>query len=151
MPAFSEHPCHAALKGIMDGLFERPVAKFALEPQPVPPNRSAPLSTFRLGKGKEAQRAVYDSNDDNAKSPGREEWKPDNLHCKGECVVEYPHQDRKNETQDLDCGKRDNNKWGDEHIIDGTAKAAFLGPRRVTTIGHGGTSGQKTADRAGSD
>ena len=28
------------------------------------PARYTPLSTFRLGKGKEAQRAVYDSNDD---------------------------------------------------------------------------------------
>jgi hypothetical protein len=44
-------------------------------------DRYTPLSTFRLGKGNEAQRAVHDSNGDIAKNPGREERKPDNLHC----------------------------------------------------------------------
>src|SRR6266566_2944875 len=61
MPAFSEHPCHAAFKGNMHSLFERPIANLPPEPRPVPADRYTPLSTFRLGKGKEAQRAVYDS------------------------------------------------------------------------------------------
>ncbi len=103
------------------------------------PARYTPLSTFRLGKGKEAQRAVYDSNDDIAKNLGREERKPDNLHCQREGVVEQPHQDRKNETQDFVCGERDKNKWDDNHIVEGTAEAAFLGPCRVMIIGHGAT------------
>jgi hypothetical protein len=62
MPAFSEHPCHAAFKGNVHRLFERPIANLPPEPRPVPADRYTPLSTFRLGKGKEAQRAVYDSN-----------------------------------------------------------------------------------------
>src|SRR5436305_15047545 len=44
--------------------FERPIANLPPEPRPVPADRYTPLSTFRLGKGKEAQRAVYDSNND---------------------------------------------------------------------------------------
>src|SRR2546430_4547728 len=81
MPAFSEHPCHAAFKGNVHSFFERPIANLPPEPRPVPADRYTPLSTFRLGKGKEAQRAVYDSNNDIAKNLGREERKPDNLHC----------------------------------------------------------------------
>ena len=64
LPAFSEHPCHAAFKGHMHSLFERPIPNLPPDPRPVPADRYTPLSTFRLGKGKEAQRAVYDSNDD---------------------------------------------------------------------------------------
>src|SRR6266513_3329320 len=77
MPAFSEHPCHAAFKDNVHSLFERPIADLPPEPRPVPADRYTPLSTFRLGKGKEAQRAVYDSNNDIAKNLGREERKPD--------------------------------------------------------------------------
>src|SRR6266403_5123155 len=137
MPAFSEHPCHAAFKGNVHSFFERPIANLPPEPRPVPADRYTPLSTFRLGKGKEAQRAVYDSNDDLAKNLGREERKPDNLHCQRESVVEQPHQDRKNETQDFVCGERDKNNWDDYHIVEGTAEAAFLGPCRVMIMGHG--------------
>src|SRR5437868_10118081 len=81
MSTSSKHPCHAAFKGSMHGLFEPSIADLAPEPRPVPADRYPPLSTFRLGKGKEAQRAVYDSNNDIAKNLGREERKPDNLHC----------------------------------------------------------------------
>ena len=49
-----------------------------------------------------AVRSAYGSNEDIAKSPGREERKPDDLHCQREGVVEQPqHQDRKDETQDF--------------------------------------------------
>src|SRR6478672_999588 len=80
MPAFSEHPCHAAFKGNIHSLLECPIANPPPEPRPVPADRYTPLLTFRLGKGEEAQRAVYDSNDDIAKNLSHEERKPDNLH-----------------------------------------------------------------------
>src|SRR5262249_48794575 len=134
MPAFSEHPCHAAFKGIMHSLFERLIANFSPKPRPVPADRSPPLSTFRLGNGKEAQRGAYENNDDIAKFLGREEWKPNNLHCKWERIVERLHQDRNNETQDLVYGERDKNKWNDKYIVEGTVEVAFLGPCRVMII-----------------
>ena len=105
-------------------MFERPIANLPPEPPPVPADRYPPLSTFHLGKGEEAQRAVYDSNDDIAKNPGREERKPDDLHCQRKGVVEQPHQDRKNETQEFLCGEHDKNKRDDYHIVEGTAEAA---------------------------
>jgi hypothetical protein len=58
------------------------------------------------------------------------------LHCERKCVVEQPHQDRNNETQDVDCGERDNNKWDDYHIVQRTAEAASLGPFQAMIIGH---------------
>src|SRR5215207_2235276 len=57
MSAFSEHPCHATFKGTVHSMFERPVANLPPEPPPISADRSPPVSTFRLGKGKEAQRA----------------------------------------------------------------------------------------------
>src|SRR5262245_32562307 len=68
MSAFSEHPCHAAFKGNMHSMFERPVANLPLEPRPAPADRSTPPSKCRLGKRKEVQRAVYDSNNAVAKN-----------------------------------------------------------------------------------
>jgi hypothetical protein len=123
----------------MHSSFECLIAKLPPKPRPVPADRYAPLSTFRLGKGKEAQRAVYENNDDIAKNPGREERKPDDLHCQREGVVEQPHQDRKDETQDFVGGERDNNEWDDHHIVERTVEAAFLGPCRVMIVGHGAT------------
>src|SRR6516165_827291 len=64
MPAFSEYPCHAVFEGIMHSLFERLIANLPPKPQPVPADRSPPLSTFSLRKGKEAQRCAYESSDD---------------------------------------------------------------------------------------
>src|ERR1700730_2710377 len=81
MPAFSEHPFHAAFKRNMHSMFERPVANLPPEPRPAPADRFIPLSKFRLGKRKEAQRAVYDSNNAIAKNLSREERKPDKLPC----------------------------------------------------------------------
>jgi hypothetical protein len=120
----------------MYSLFERLIANLPPKPRPVPADRSTPLSTFRLGKGKEAQRAVSDRNDDIAKKFGREERKPDNLHCQREGAVEQPHQDRKNETKYFVCGERDKNKWDDNHVVEGTTEAAFVGPCRVMIVGH---------------
>src|SRR4029077_3480327 len=140
----SEHPCHAAFEDNMHGVFEREIADLPPEPRPTPADRYPPLSTFRLGKGKEPQRAACGRNDDVAKNLGREERKPDNLHCERKGVVEQPHQDRKNETQDFVGGERDKNKWNDDHIVGGTAEA---GPCWVTTIGHGATSGLKRGAR----
>src|ERR1700751_1295122 len=140
MPALSEHPCHAAFKDNMHGLFERPIANLPAEPRPISADRYPQLSTFRLGKGKERQRAACDSNNDIAKNLGREERKPDNLHCQREGVVEQPHQESKNETQELARGERDKNKWDDNHIVGRDAEAAFLGPCRVMIIGPGASS-----------
>ena len=109
-------------------MFERAIADLPPEPRPVPADRCTPLSTFRLGKGQEAQRAGDDSNDDIAENPDSEEWKPDNLHRQWKGVVEQPHQDRKNETQDFVRGERDRNKWDDHHIVEGSSEAAVLGP-----------------------
>src|SRR6516165_4350301 len=139
MPAFSKHPCHAVFKAVMYSLFERPIANLPPEPRPVPADRSAPLMTFRLGKGKEAQRSVDENNDDIAKKLGREERKPNNLHCQRKGVVEQPYQDRNDETQELVCGKRDRNKWDDNHIVERTAEAALFSPCRVLIVGHGAT------------
>ena len=77
MPALSEHPCHAAFKGSMHSMFESPVANLPSEPRPISADRFTPLSKFRLGKWKEVQHAVYDSNNAIAKNLGREERKPD--------------------------------------------------------------------------
>ena len=81
MAAFSEYPCHAAFKGSMHSMFESPVANLPSEPRPISADRFTPLSNFRLGKWKEAQHAVYDSNNAIAKNLGSKEWKPDKLHC----------------------------------------------------------------------
>src|SRR5882724_7828373 len=59
MPACSEHPCHTAFKSNVHSLFERAIANPPPEPRPIPADRHTPLSTFRLGKWKEAQRAAY--------------------------------------------------------------------------------------------
>src|SRR5258707_13020888 len=67
MPAFSEHPCHASFKGNVHSMFECPIANLPPEPRPVP---TAPLSTFRIGKWKKAQRAVCDCTDDIATNLG---------------------------------------------------------------------------------
>jgi len=99
-------------------------------------DRPTPPSTFRFRKGKEAQRAVHDRNDDIAEKLHREERKPDNLHCEGKCVVEQPHQDRNDETQDVFYGERDDNKWDDNHIVERAAEAAVLGPFQAMVIGH---------------
>src|SRR5258707_15782414 len=56
MSACSEHSGHAAFKGNVDILFERPIANLPPEPRPVRADRYTPLSPFRLGKWKEAQR-----------------------------------------------------------------------------------------------
>src|SRR5215510_16195105 len=58
VPAFPEHPCHPALKGIMHSLFERPIADLAPQPRPMSADRPATLETFRLRKGKEADKAT---------------------------------------------------------------------------------------------
>jgi hypothetical protein len=81
MPAFSEHPRHAAFKGSMHSMFESPVANLPSEPRPISADRFTPLSKFRLGKWKEEQHAVYDRNNAIAKNLGREERKSDKLHC----------------------------------------------------------------------
>ena len=93
MPAFPEHPCHAAFKGNVHSSFERLIANLPPKPRPVPADRYAPAPTIRLGKGNKTQRAAYGSHDDIAKNTGREERKPDDLHCQREGVVEQPHQD----------------------------------------------------------
>ena len=134
----------------MHSSFERVIANLPPKPRPVPADRYAPAPTIGLGKGNKTQRAAYDSNDDIAKNPGREERKPDDLHCQRESIVEQPHQDRKNETQDFVGGERDNNEGDDNHIVEAAAKAAFLGPCRIMIIGHGATAGLKTVNRAGS-
>ena len=72
MPAFSEYPCHAAFKGSMHSIFESPVANFSSDPRPISADRFTPPSKFRLGKWKEVQHAVYDSNNAIAKNLGRE-------------------------------------------------------------------------------
>ena len=123
----------------MHSSFERLIANLPLKPGPVPADRYAPAPTIRLGKGNKTQRAAYGSNDDIAKNPGREERKPDDLHCQREGVVEQPHQARKDETQDFVGGERDNNEWDNNHIVEATAEAAFLGPCRIMIIGHGAT------------
>jgi hypothetical protein len=86
----------------MHGLFESPIANLPPQPRPVSADRYSPLSTFRPGKGKEAQRAAYDGNDDIAKNPGREER---------EGVVEQTHQDSKNETEDFVGSEGEKDKW----------------------------------------
>jgi hypothetical protein len=58
---------------------ESPVANLPSEPRPISADRFTPLSKFCLGKWKEAQHAVYDSNNAIAKDLGREERKPDKL------------------------------------------------------------------------
>ena len=73
------------------------------------------------------------------------------MHCQWEGVVEQPHQNGKNETEDFVGAERDKDKWDDNHIIKGTAEAAFLGPCRVMKIGHGAMTGLTTGDRAGSN
>jgi hypothetical protein len=72
MPAFSEHPCHAAFKGSMHSMFESPVANLPSEPRPLSADLFTPLSKFRLRKRKEVQHTVYDSNNAIAKNLGRE-------------------------------------------------------------------------------
>src|SRR5215831_5962686 len=139
MPAFPEHPRHAALKGAMHSSFERLVAYLLPQPRPVSADRYAKVSATSLGKGNKTQRAAHDSNYDIAENPGRQERKKDDLHCQREGVVEKPHQDRKDESQDLVGGERDNNERDDNHIVEGTAEAAFPGPCRIMIIGHGAT------------
>jgi hypothetical protein len=85
----------------MHGLFERPIANPPAESGPVPVDRYAPLTAFRLGNGKEAQRAAYDANTSIAKNLGCEERKPNNLHCQREGVVEQTHQHSNNETENF--------------------------------------------------
>jgi hypothetical protein len=41
--------------------------------------------------------------------------------------------------RDFVGGERDNNEWDDNHIVEATAEAAFLGPCRIMIIGHGAT------------
>jgi hypothetical protein len=137
MPAFSEHPRHAAFKGNMHSLLECPIADFTPKPRPLPPDRYSPLPTFLPGHGKETQSTAYDSNDDIAKNPGCEERKPDNLHYQREGVVEQPHQHPKNETQDFADGERDKNERDDDHVVKATTEAAFDGLCWATIIGHG--------------
>src|SRR5258708_28958966 len=115
----------------MDSAVESMIANLPTKPRPVPADRYAPAPTIRLGKGNKTQRAAYGSNDDIAKNLGREERKPDDLHCQRESVVEQPHQDRKDETEDFVRGERDNNEWNENHIGEATAEAAFLGPCRI--------------------
>ena len=38
--------------------------------------------------------------------------------------------------QEFVCGERDENKWNDNHIVEGTAEAAFLGTYLATVMGH---------------
>ena len=147
MPALSEYPRHAAFKCNMNSLLERPIADLAPEPRPLPPDRYSPPSTFRLRYGNEAQPAAYASNDDIAQNPGREERKPDNLHCQREGVVEQPHQRPKNETQDFTDGERDKNERDDDHVVKATAEVAFHGPCWATIIGHGARFRAEKGDR----
>jgi len=109
-------------------MFERPVADPSPEPRPVPADRYTQPSTFCLGKRKDPQRTVYDGNEAIAKNTSRKERKPDKLHCQREGVVEQPHQDQKNETQEFAGGQRHKNKWHDNHIVEAGAEAAILGP-----------------------
>src|SRR5215475_2724313 len=139
MPTFPEHPRHTALKGTMHSSFERMVAYLPPQPRPVSADRSAPASTPPLGNGNKTKRAAHGGNDEIAKNPGREERKPDDLHCQREGVVEQPHQDRKDEMQDFVGGERDHNEWDDDHIVEGSAEAVFPRPCRIVIIGHGAT------------
>src|SRR5258708_31613168 len=51
MPAFSEHPCHAALKGGMHSSFERLIANLPPKPRPVLADRYAPVPRFVSERG----------------------------------------------------------------------------------------------------
>src|SRR5204863_911039 len=113
-----EHPCHPALKGIMHSLFERPIADPAPQPRPMPADRPAPLSTLHLRKGKEAESATCQSNDDITKKPGRKQREPDNLHCEREGEIEQPDQDRKDELQDSVYDECDSDKRNDNHVVE---------------------------------
>ena len=65
-------------------------------------------------------------------------------------MVEQTHQDSKNKTEDVVGGEGEKDKPDDNHIIKGSAEAAFLGPSRMMMmIGHGARSELKTQDRAG--
>jgi len=134
----------------MNSLLERPIADLASEPRPLPSDRYSPLPTFHPGHGKEAQPAAYDRNGDIAQNPGREQRKPDNLHCQRKGVVEYPHQHQKNETQDFTDGERDKNEGDDDHVVKATAEAAFHDPYWAMIIGHGARFRADKGDRAGS-